>query len=84
MKLLIFALISTIVAVAAYKPPTLLWNFLKVTSAEVINYRPEILNVILVSNIWSTDANSLTGTFDVKENMDDTFEVCRTKNCIFR
>lgn len=77
MKILLITLLLTIIAAdAEFKNPDILWSFLRVSSAEVFNFQPEILKVVLSANIFSIYQNGLTGIFDVKKDMDDNFEVC--------
>lgn len=77
MKTLVITLLLTIATDAEFKT-AIVWSFLKISSADVINYQPDILNIVLVPNVGSTATDGLTGILDVKKDLDDKFKVCVT------
>lgn len=53
-----------------------IWNFMRVSYAEVLGYDSSILSVVFSGAPWQTMSYGLTGVFNLREDMTDDFEVC--------
>lgn len=74
MKILALPLCFTIInANLIHIPNGAIWNSIRVAATDVVNYRPDILNVALVSHLWMLD--SITGTIYLAEDMNNDIQV---------